>query len=220
MYQFGQGTQPDFAKALAWYRLAAEQGNKNGIATGNLASRLGPVALHHRSQVVHRSANCAQRNPYIQPAQPRRESSNWRKEFCYFPSNSGPRLNVVDAPVIDQPSGIVVVGEFLPAIQASNIGSRAVVGSARQVRGHALAQCYRRAFVPMVTRNSKTHQRPEKQRDSEDHAPPRLRSRRRALRFQHSSRRRAIQNDRSLDPVCPSHFFLPLILHVRASTGC
>jgi TPR repeat protein len=31
MYQFGQGVQPDNGKALAWYRLSADQGNQNGI---------------------------------------------------------------------------------------------------------------------------------------------------------------------------------------------
>jgi TPR repeat protein len=30
MYQYGQGVKPDDAKAVAWYRLAADQGNVHG----------------------------------------------------------------------------------------------------------------------------------------------------------------------------------------------
>jgi hypothetical protein len=31
MYQHGQGVQPDDAKAVTWYRMSADQGNRHGI---------------------------------------------------------------------------------------------------------------------------------------------------------------------------------------------
>jgi hypothetical protein len=73
--------------------------------------------------------------------------------------------------------------------------------------------------MPMGTEKNKTKQCPQKQeRDTEDHTPPRLRTKERPVRFEQTSRFRAIQNYRPVDSICSGHFFLRLRLHVSAST--
>jgi TPR repeat protein len=65
MYQFGQGVQPDNGKALAWYRLSADQGNQNGI--NNL--RAFTAILKQQDDSVWDSANASATDPAILQAQ-------------------------------------------------------------------------------------------------------------------------------------------------------
>lgn len=74
--------------------------------------------------------------------------------------------------------------------------------------------------MPMMTDENKTKQRPQKDRDREDHIPPRLSTGERPLGFELISRCRAIQDDRPLDSVCSGHLFLRLRSHVNTSAGC
>lgn len=71
--------------------------------------------------------------------------------------------------------------------------------------------------MPMKTDKNKTKQCPQKERNSENHIPPRLATDERPLCIELTSRCRAIQNDRPLDSVCSGHFFLRLRLHVNTS---
>jgi hypothetical protein len=74
--------------------------------------------------------------------------------------------------------------------------------------------------MPMETDKNKTKHCPYKERDPENHRPPRLRTDERSFRLELTSRCRAIQNNRTLDSVSPGHFFLPLRLHVNSSRTC
>jgi hypothetical protein len=74
--------------------------------------------------------------------------------------------------------------------------------------------------MPMGTSNKKTNQRPQKEGDTEDHDPPRLRREERSVRFERSSHCRAVENYRSLYSISSAQFFLRLRLHVSALTGC
>jgi hypothetical protein len=71
--------------------------------------------------------------------------------------------------------------------------------------------------MPMMANENKTKQRPQKERDREDHIPPRLRTEKRRLGFELTSCCRAIQDDRPLDSVCSGHLFLRLRLHVNTT---
>jgi len=74
--------------------------------------------------------------------------------------------------------------------------------------------------MPMKTDKNKTKQCPQKERDPEDHVPPRLRTEERPLGFELTSRCGAIQDDRPFDSDCSGRFFLRLRLHVNTSTEC
>lgn len=74
--------------------------------------------------------------------------------------------------------------------------------------------------MPMGTDKNKTKRCPYKERDPENHSPPRFRTEERSFLFELTSRCRAIQNYRPLDSISPGHFFLPLRLHVNTSTRC
>jgi hypothetical protein len=74
--------------------------------------------------------------------------------------------------------------------------------------------------MPMMTDENKTKQCAQKERDREDHIPPRLRTENRRLGFELTSCCRAIQDDRPLDPVCSGHFFLQLRSHANTSARC
>jgi hypothetical protein len=74
--------------------------------------------------------------------------------------------------------------------------------------------------MPMETDKNKTKHRPYKERDPEDHRPPRLRMEERSFRFELTSCCRAIQNYRTLDSISPGHFFLRLRLHLNTPTRC
>jgi hypothetical protein len=71
--------------------------------------------------------------------------------------------------------------------------------------------------MPMETDKNKTKHSPYKERDPEDHGPPRLRTEERSFRFELTSRCRAIQNYRPVDSISPGHFFLHLGLHLNTS---
>lgn len=74
--------------------------------------------------------------------------------------------------------------------------------------------------MPMETDKNKTKQRPQKERDPEDHTPPRLRREQRPFGFGQISPGRAIQDYRPFDSKCSGHFFLRLPrLHASTSTG-
>ena len=98
--------------------------------TGNQALRLSPLALRKNSEAVHGPDKLTRRNPHIQPAEPCSETSKRRKESTNFPTDSGPCFCVMDAPEIYQSPGLVVVSEFLTAIQASDVSSSATDRSA------------------------------------------------------------------------------------------
>src|SRR5882762_167688 len=98
--------------------------------TGNRASSLSPLALRQNSEALHGLDKLTHRNPHIQPAQPCSETSKRRKESLHCPANSCPCFCVMDAPEIYQSTGLVVVSEFLTAIQASDVGSSAIDRSA------------------------------------------------------------------------------------------
>jgi hypothetical protein len=74
--------------------------------------------------------------------------------------------------------------------------------------------------MPMMTDENETKQCPQKERDREDHIPPRLCTGERRLGFELTSCCRAIKDDRPLDSVCSGHFFLRLRLHVNTTAGC
>jgi hypothetical protein len=95
-------------------------------STGNQASRRSLVALRQNSEAVHGLDKLTHRNPHIQPADPYSETSKGRKESINSPTNSCQCLCVMDAPEIYYSPGLVVVSEFLTAIQASNVRSSAI----------------------------------------------------------------------------------------------
>jgi hypothetical protein len=64
--------------------------------------------------------------------------------------------------------------------------------------------------MSMQTDENKTKHCPYKERDPEDHRPPRLPTEERSFRLELTSRCGAIQNDRPLDSVTSGHFFLRL----------
>jgi hypothetical protein len=109
--------------------LTVKPPKKTKAPTGNPASTLRLVALHQNSGALHRPGELARGIPHIYPADPRSEASERRKEFGNFPTNSSECFCVMDAPEIYHSPGLVVVSEFLPAIQASDVGSSAIAGS-------------------------------------------------------------------------------------------
>jgi hypothetical protein len=80
----------------------------------------------------------------------------------------------MDAPEIYNPSGLVVVSELLTAIQASDEGPSAIDRSV-SMKGGSGRLAYGRPLMSMGTDKNKTKQSPQKEWESEDHAPPRLR---------------------------------------------
>ena len=87
----------------------------------------GPLlTLRQNSEAVHGPGKLIGGNFYIQPADACSETSNRRKESSNFPANSCQCFCVTDAPEIHQSPGLVVVSEFLTAIQARDVGSSAV----------------------------------------------------------------------------------------------
>lgn len=88
----------------------------------NFRSRLPLLALRQNSEAVHGPDTLPHRNLHIQPADLCAETSKSRKESINSPTNSCPCFCVTDAPEIYQSPGLVVVGEFLTAIQASDVG--------------------------------------------------------------------------------------------------
>jgi hypothetical protein len=128
--------------------------------TGYQASRLSPLVLHHNSKAVHGPVELI-RNPHIQPAGSCGETSKRRKESSNSSSNSCQCFCVMDAPEICQAPGLVVVSEFLTAVQASDVSSSAIERSASgQVGGDRLAQRHRRTLMLMAADKSKTKQCP------------------------------------------------------------
>jgi len=74
--------------------------------------------------------------------------------------------------------------------------------------------------MPVGTEKNKTKQCPQKERGSEDHTPPRLRTEERSFHCGQTARGcQAIQNYRPLDSICSGHFFLQLRLHVNTFDG-
>jgi len=124
------------------------------------SSTLSLVALNQKSDPVHGLGKLTDRNPQTYPANPRTETPNRRKEFINLPPNSRQCFWIMNAPEIHHSHGRVVVREFLPAIQTSDVGSLAIVGSAGQVGWDWPAQCDRRPFMPVGASNNKTKQCP------------------------------------------------------------
>jgi hypothetical protein len=152
-------------------------------------------------------------------ADPCSKTSERRKDSCNSPANSGERFRVVNAPEIHKVAGPVVISEFMTAIQAGNVASSRIDRlTCGKVGREGLAQCYRRAFMPMKTDENKTKQCPQKERDPEDHIPPRTSTGQRRLGFELTSGCRAIQDDRTSDSVSPGHLFLRLRSHVNTSS--
>ncbi len=89
------------------------------------AQRLSLLALGQNSEAVHGPDKLTDRSPQLQPAEPRSEASKRRKEFINSPTNPCQCFCVMDAPEIYQSAGLVVAGEFLTAVQASDVGSPA-----------------------------------------------------------------------------------------------
>ena len=98
--------------------------------TGNQASKCALLALRQNSEAVHGPEKLTHRNPHIQPANACSDTSKRRKESIKSPTNSCQCFCVMDAPEIYQLPGLVVVGEFLTAIQASDVGSSGIGRSA------------------------------------------------------------------------------------------
>jgi hypothetical protein len=129
--------------------------------THSLAPRLSPLALRQNSEVVHRLDKFTHRIPSVKTADPYRETSKRRKEFIYLPANACQRFCVMDAPEIYQASGLVVVSEFLTAIQANDVSFSAKDRSAsEQVGWDCHTGRYRRTPMPMKTDKNKTKQCP------------------------------------------------------------
>jgi len=84
------------------------------------------LALRQNSESGHRPDVLTDRSPHLQPAEPRSEASKRRKEFNNSPTHTCQCFCVMDAPEIYQSAGLVVVGEFLTAIQASDVGPPAI----------------------------------------------------------------------------------------------
>ncbi len=149
-------------------------------------------------------------------ADPCSETSKRRKDSCNSPANSGKCFWIVNAPEIHKVAGPVVISEFMTAIQAGNVASSRISRlTCGKVGRDGIAQCYRRAFMPMKTDENKTKQCPQEERDPEDHIPPRTRTGERRLSFELTSGCRAIQDDRPRNPVSPGHLFLRLRSHVK-----
>ena len=91
------------------------------------------MVLGRNSEAVNGRDKFTPRNPQMKLADACSENSKRRKEFTDFPTNSRKCFGVMDAPKIHHSSGLVVVSEFLAAIEASDVGSTAKAGSARQV---------------------------------------------------------------------------------------
>ena len=139
----------------------------------NRASRLSVMTPRQNSGALRGPGKLTYRNSHIQPAHPCSEIWERRKEFTNFPTNCCQCFCVTDAPEIYHSPGLVVVREFLTAIQASDVGSSAIDRPASwQVGRDRLAHCYRRALVPMGAGINQADQCPEKKRDTEDHIPP------------------------------------------------
>jgi hypothetical protein len=100
--------------------------------TRSLAPRLSHLALRQNSEAVHRFDKFTHRIPNVKTADPCRETSKRRKEFIYPPANSCQSFCVMDAPEIYQAPGLVVVSEFLTAIQANDVSFSAKDGSASE----------------------------------------------------------------------------------------
>jgi hypothetical protein len=89
--------------------------------TRGLAPGLSRLALRQHSEAVHRFDKFTHRIPNVKTAAPCRETSKRRKEFIYPPAKSCQSFCVMDAPEIHQAPGLVVVSEFLTAIQANDV---------------------------------------------------------------------------------------------------
>jgi len=90
------------------------------------SSRLGLLALRQDSETVQEPDNLRHRNPHIQPANSCNETSKRGKETNNASTNFCQRFCVMDAPEIYQSPALVVVSEFLTAIQASDVGFSAM----------------------------------------------------------------------------------------------
>ncbi|PYX67638.1 MAG: hypothetical protein DMG78_27255 [Acidobacteria bacterium] len=88
------------------------------------------MALRQNSEAMRGPDKLTHRNPHIQPADPCSETSKRRKEFINYPTNSRQYFCVIGAPEIYELPGLVVVNEFLTAIQANDVGSSAMDRSA------------------------------------------------------------------------------------------
>jgi len=129
--------------------------------TGNEASGFGPLALRQNPEAVHGPDKLTHQNPHIQFADPCSEASKRRKEFINPLTNSRQFFCVMDSPEICQSPGFLIVGEFLTAIEASDVRSLGIAGSAsRQTGWDGLAHGYRRTLVPMGTNKNETKQCP------------------------------------------------------------
>src|ERR1700719_3343172 len=97
-----------------------------GPLAGNRASIFGVLVLRQNSEAVHGTDKLLQRNPQIQPAEPCSETSSRRKESMHSPTNTCQSFWVMDAPEIHHLPGLVVVSEFVTAIQASDVAAPAI----------------------------------------------------------------------------------------------
>jgi len=119
-----------------------------------------PLGPSSELRAVQGLGKLTDRIPHIQ-ANPCSKTSERRKDSIHSPTNSGQSFRVMDAPEIYQVTGPVVVGEFLTAIQASNVASsRADRPTSGKSGWDRLAQGYRGTFMSMKTNKNKTKQCP------------------------------------------------------------
>jgi hypothetical protein len=209
------------SSCVSWAGLPLFQVSPRHPFTGNQASRLCPLVLRQNSEATHGPVELT-RNPHIHPAESCSEPSKRRRQSLNSPAYSCHRFCIADAPEIYQSSGLVVVFEFLTAIQASDVRSSAIQKSVSgQVGWDCFAQCHRGTLMLMATDKNKPKQCPQKERSPQHHTPPRLHTAQRSFRFELVSRCRTIQHDSPFDSLCSGHFFLlRLHLHGSASTPC
>jgi hypothetical protein len=84
------------------------------------------LALRQNSEAVQGPDNLTHVNPHIQPANPGNETSKRGKETNNASTNFCQRFCVMDAPEIYQSPALVVVSEFLTAVQTSDVGFSAM----------------------------------------------------------------------------------------------
>jgi hypothetical protein len=129
------------------------------------SSRLGLLALGQNSEAVQGPDNLTHRSLGIQPASSGHETPKKRKETNHASPNFCQRFCVMDAPEIYQSPAVVVVSEFLPAVQTSDVGFSAINRSVSGPVGRdCFAQSDRRTLVPVRAEKNKTKQCPYKQR--------------------------------------------------------
>jgi hypothetical protein len=84
------------------------------------------LVLRQNSEAAQGPVNLTHRNLHIQPANPGNETSKRGKEINNASTNFRQRLCVMDAPEIYQSPALVIVSEFLTAVQTSDVGFSAM----------------------------------------------------------------------------------------------